>query len=226
MNDLKRVLNELKSFKNEKNIAGMARYGIVTKSALGISMPALRKMAKSIGKNHELALELWDSGIHEAKILASLVDIPKMVTSKQMDKWVKGFASWDVCDQCCMNLFDRTEYAREKALEWSKRKEEFVKRAGFAIMASLAVHDKKSGDEAFTIFFPVIERESADERNFVRKAVNWALRQIGKRNINLNRLAVKTAKNILKMDSKAAKWIAKDAIRELEGEKVMAKVGG
>lgn len=196
-----------------KNIAGMARFGINTQNALCISIPVLRKIAKEIGKSHKLALELYDSGIHEAKILAGMVDKPEKVTGKQIEKWVRGFDSWDVCDQVCSNLFDKTCFAWQKAISWSKRKEEFVKRAGFATMA---VHDKKASDEDFMKFFPLIKKESVDERNFVKKAVNWALRQIGKRNRNLKKEAIKTAREILKMNSKSARWIARDALRELE----------
>lgn len=225
----KTIISQLKSQKNPKNIAGMARFGISAKNTLGISMPYLRNMAKEIRNKakadkkgaenrHQLALDLWDSKIHEARILAGLIDEPSLVTEQQMEKWVKGFNSWDVCDQVCMNLFDKTEFAWTKPFEWSKRQEEFVKRTGFALMAALAFHDKKTDDEKFLKFFPLINRESTDERNFVRKAVNWALRQIGKRNKNLCREALKIAQEIQKEnpDNKTAKWIAGDATRELE----------
>jgi 3-methyladenine DNA glycosylase AlkD len=153
-----------------------------------------------------------------------MVDIPKLVTEKQMDDWVKDFNSWDLCDQCCSNLFDKTPFAYKKAIQWSRRKEEFVKRAGFTLMATLAVHDKRTENKVFEKFLPIIKRESADDRNFVKKAVNWALRQIGKRNRELNKEAVKTAKEILKMDSKAARWIAFDAIRELTSMSVKKRL--
>jgi 3-methyladenine DNA glycosylase AlkD len=214
------ILKELKSQSNPKNVEGMARFGINPKDTLGVSIPIIRKMGKEIGKNHELAQQLWSSGIHEARILAGLIDDSKLVDEEQMEKWAKDFDSWDVCDQVCMNLFDKTKYAYKKAMEWSSRKEEFVKRAAFALMASLSVHDKKAKDEDFIKFLPIIKRESTDERNFVRKAVNWALRQIGKRNSKLQKAAIKTAKEILKIDSKSARWIASDAIRELESRKI------
>lgn len=220
----KDILKKLKSHANPKNIKGMARFGINPKNTYGVSIPILRKMAKEIGKNHSLAQQLWDSGIHEAKILASMIDDPQKVTEKQMEQWVKDFDSWDVCDQVIGNLFDKTEFAFQKAIEWSKRKEEFVKRAGFVLMATLSVHDKEAGDKKFEQFFPVIIRKATDDRNFVKKAVNWALRQIGKRNPRLNRKATKTAKEIQKMDSKSAKWIASDAIRELTGEAVQKRL--
>jgi 3-methyladenine DNA glycosylase AlkD len=189
-------------------------------------MPALRGIARELGRDHHLAQELWASGIHEARILACLIDEPSLATEEQMELWVKEFDSWDLCDQCCSNLFDRTGLAFEKAVEWSGREEEFVKRAGFVLMACLAVHDKKAGDEAFLEFLPLIKREAQDSRNFVRKAVNWALRQIGKRNPNLNRAAIEAAREIQKMDSRAARWIASDALRELTGQKVQSRLKG
>jgi 3-methyladenine DNA glycosylase AlkD len=218
------ILKKLKSLSNPKNVAGMARFGINSKNTLGVSVPNLRKLAKTIGKDHKLAQRLWDSGIHEAKILASMIDDSKLVTEKQMDGWVGDFDSWDVCDQVCMNLFDKTSFAFEKATKWTKSSKEFVKRAGFSMMACLAWHDKKSNDKEFVKFFPIIKKESTDERNFVKKAVNWALRQIGKRNSKLNKEATKIAKEIQKIDSKTAKWIAKDSIKELESPAVQRKL--
>lgn len=212
------VIAKLKAYANptRKNFEGMARFGINTKNALCIGIPVLRKMAKEIGKDHKLALELYNSGIHEAKILASMVDEPEKVTEQQMEKWVKDFDSWDVCDQVCSNLFDKTCFVWQKAVSWSKRKEEFIKRAGFATMAALAVHNKKADDKDFIKLFSLIKKESVDERNFVKKAVNWALRQIGKRNRKLNQEAIKAAREIAEVNSKSAKWIARDALWELE----------
>ena len=181
------IISKLESLANPESVKGMARYGINPENTLGISIPQLRAMAKSIGKSHSLADELWRSGEHEARILAAMTDEPRKVTDEQLERWVKDIDSWDVCDMCCSNLFDRTKYARKKAVEWSGRKEEYVKRAGFSLMAALAVHDKGSPDDLFIGFLPVIERESTDERNYAKKAVNWALRQIGKRNAALNR---------------------------------------
>ena len=218
------IIKILKSQANPKNVAGMARFGISAKNTLGISMPYLRNFAKKIGKDHKLALQLWKSGIHEARILAALIDEPDKVTPAQMDNWIKGFDSWDVCDQVCMNLFDKAPFAYKKVVEYAKRQREFEKRTAFALMASLAWHDKKSSDSRFKMFFPIIKKASGDERNFVKKAVNWALRQTGKRNKNLNKLAIKTAKDILKIKSKSAQWIAKDALRELEGEAVQRRL--
>lgn len=211
----KEIIEKLRLQSNPKNVEGMARFGINPENTLGIPIPVLRQTAKEIGKNHALAQELWDSGIHEIKILAGMVDDQKQVTERQMDAWVKDFDSWDVCDQVCMNLFDKTPFAYEKAREWAQREEEFTRRAGFALMASLSAHDKTASDEKFLQFFPLIKKYSTDERNFVKKAVNWALRQIGKGKPNLLPKAIEVAKEIEKIDSKSTKWIAKDAIREL-----------
>lgn len=220
------ILNKLKSLSNPKAVEGMARYGINPENTYGISIPNLRKIARETGKNHALAQELWASGIHEARILASMIDDPKMATEEQLESWVKDFDSWDVCDQCCMNLFKKTGLAYRKAVEWSESDEEFVKRAGFVLMACLAVGDKKADDKQFEVFLPIIRREASDNRNFVKKAVNWALRQIGKRNANLNKKAIETSKEIQKMDSRSAKWIASDAIRELTSESVLKRLQG
>ena len=209
---------------NPANVAGMARYGINPENTLGISIPALRAIAKEIGKDHDLAQELWASGVHEARILAAFIDDPKQVTEAQMEQWVADFDSWDVCDQVCGNLFDRTAYAYPKALDWSSREEEFVKRAGFALMAWLPVHDKKARDEQFEIFFPAILRASTDGRNYVRKAVNWALRNIGKRNRALNQRAIATAQKIARIDSKTAHWIASDALKELTSLAIQSRL--
>lgn len=218
------IIARLKSMANPENVAGMARYGISTKNTLGISIYTLRPLAKEIGRDHELALELWESGIHEARILAAYVDDPTLISEEQMEHWVMDIDSWDVCDQVCSSLFDRTPYAYVKAFEWSERQEEFVKRAGFVLMAALSVHDKNAQDSQFEDFFPVIIREVMDERNYVKKAVNWALRQIGKRNRQLNDRAIQTAQEIKKIDSRAARWIATDALRELTGEKVQKRL--
>jgi 3-methyladenine DNA glycosylase AlkD len=222
--DSEKILKQLESLSNPEAVAGMARFGINPTNTYGVSIPVLRKMAKQIGKSHLLAEELWNSDIHEALILAPMIDFPDMVTEKQMERWVKNFDSWDICDQCCSNLFDKTKFAHKKAIEWSKRREEFVKRAGFVLMATLAVHDKEADHQKFLRFLPVIKREATDERNFVKKAVNWALRQIGKRNSALNKIAIQTAKEIQKIDSKSAKWIASDALRELTSGAVQKKL--
>lgn len=228
--DIIERLREL-SNPNPKDLAGMARFGINVENAWVISMPELRKYGKEIIKKvqdenvrHNLALQVWDSKIHEARILAALIDVPTLVTEDQMERWVSNFDSWDICDQVCSNLFDKTEFAYKKVTEWSKRQEVFVRRAGFVLMAALAVHDKKAADSSFIDFLEIIKSEAADSRNFVRKAISWALRQIGKsRTKNLYDLSLKTAKDILNQtqndkseDAKAARWVANDTIRELE----------
>lgn len=210
------VIESLKQWADDSRLEGMKRYGIDTSKAMGVTMPEIRKLAKEIKKDHALALELWKTGIRECQILASLVDDYKQVSPEQIDQWVGDFNSWEVCDQTCGNLFVRTPYAIEKALEYSTSKKEFVKRAGFVLMAELQVHNKKVSDKELMQFFPIIEREAWDDRNFVKKAVNWALRQIGKRNAALNIIAIETAKRVEQQGSKAAKWIAKDALKELE----------
>jgi 3-methyladenine DNA glycosylase AlkD len=218
------VLETLHSLSNPEAVSSMARFGIKTDKAFGVSVPALRKLARSIGKDHHLAQDLWDSRLHEARELATMIADPKQVTEDSMERWVKDIDSWDVCDHCCGNLWDKTPFAYRKARDWSRRPEEFVKRASFSLMAALAVHDKAANDDAFIKFLPIIKRESIDERNFVKKAVNWALRQIGKRNRNLNRQAIETAREIQKLDSKPARWIAADALRELTNEKVQSRI--
>ncbi|MEI7640014.1 MAG: DNA alkylation repair protein [bacterium] len=218
------VIKKIRSMANKKNVEGMARFGINSKNTLGVPMGRLRELAKKLKNEHTLALKLWASGIHEAKILASIIDDPEKVTEKQMDLWVKDFDSWDVCDQTCMNLFGNTKYAYKKVYAWAKRKEEFVRRASFAMIAVLAWHDEKAENEVFVKMLPLIKKYATDERNFVRKAVNWALRHIGKRNMALNKEALKTAKEMEKQASKTERWIAKDAIRELTSPKIQARV--
>lgn len=226
-----KVVRTLEEFGNPENVTGMARFGISSHNTLGVPMPVLRDLAKEVSRDpivktsrHQLALELWKTGIHEARILAGLIDDPELVSDSQMENWVMDFDSWDVCDQVCSNLFDKTRFAVRKVDQWTKRREEFVKRAGFVLMAALAVHDKDADDGTFVKFLTVIKREASDERNFVRKAVNWALRGIGKRNLSLNRSAIKFAKEIQRMESKAARWIASDALRELTGIAVLKRL--
>ena len=218
------VIDKLKSLADSAYLAGMTYFAIKTDKALGVSAPRMRKLAKKIGTDHKLAMQLWESDIHEAKVLAALIDDPKQVTKSQMNAWVRQFDNWAVCDACCGVLFDKTPFAWAKAVEWPKRKEEFVKRAGFVLMAALAVHDKRAPDKNFVPFFDIIKQHADDERNFVKKAVNWALRQIGKRNRLLNKKAVAVAKEIREMDSPAARWIAADAIRELTNKKILARL--
>ena len=209
------LLARLQSHANPANVAGMARFGINSENTLGVPIPVLRRMAKETGRSHSVAHDLWASGIHEARILATLVEEPERVTPRQMDAWARQFDSWDICDQACMNLFRYTPFAFEKAAEWARAKPEFVRRAGFALMAALAGKAKGAPDAPFEAFFPLIAEAAGDNRNFVKKAVNWALRGIGKRNPALREKAMAVAERIRLQDSRAAKWIAGDALREL-----------
>jgi 3-methyladenine DNA glycosylase AlkD len=221
---VKDVLDKLRSKARPDQLSGMARYGMSIDRRLGVSVPDMRKLAKETGKDHLLALELWKTSIAEARIVAALVDEPDKLTEQQMEDWVKDIDSWDVCDQVCMNLFEKTTLAWKKIVDWSEREEEFVKRTAFSLIACLAWHDKTASDEKIMNLLPVIKAGATDERNFVKKAVNWALRTIGKRNLNLNKAALDTAREIQKLDSKAARWVAADAIRELESEAVQARL--
>jgi 3-methyladenine DNA glycosylase AlkD len=218
------VMKELKSKARPENVEGMARFGITGGKRLGLSMPELRKMGKSIGKDHGLALKLWGTKIPDAMILAALIDDPSKVTEKQADSWVRDIGSWDVCDQLCMNLFERIPFAEIKILEWSKRDEEYVKRVPYAMIACIAWHDKNASDDYLMGFFPIIKSGATDNRNYVKKAVSWALRHIGKKNLNLNKKALELAREIKDIDSKAARWIASDVIRELESDAVQKRL--
>lgn len=208
---------------NATNVEGMARFGINPKNTLGISLYDLRPLAKTIPKNHKLALALWKTGVHETRLLAPMIDIASETTEEQLEEWVSDFDSWDICDQCCGNLFKDTKFAKKKIWQWSKRKEEFVKRTAFVLICEFAYHDKTAKNEEFEKYFALIKREATDERNFVRKAVNWALRNIGKRNLALNKKAIAVAQDLKKMDNKTARWIAADALRELQSEAVQKR---
>jgi 3-methyladenine DNA glycosylase AlkD len=224
MASVKDVLDKLQSMAQPEYLEGMAKYGMAVEQRLGVSVPDMRKLAKEIGKDHKLALDLWSTGIAEARIVAAMVGDPDKLTEEQMEDWVKGINSWDVCDQVCMNLFEKNQLSWKKIVDWAEREEEFVKRTAFSLLACLAWHDKKVSDEKFLELLPVIIRGATDERNFVKKAVNWALRNIGKRNLNLNEAAINTAKEIQRLDSKAARWIASDALRELQSEAIQTRL--
>lgn len=221
---MEEILNRLKEKARPDQLEGMAKFGMAVEERLGVSIPEMRKIVKDVGKDHKLALELWRTGIVEARIVAAMIDEHEKLTEKQMEDWVKDINSWDVCDQVCMNLFEKTPLALKKIFDWSRREEEFVKRTSFALIACLAWHDKKAGDEKFVKLLPVIKGGATDDRNFVKKAVNWALRNIGKRNPNLNKAAIKAAKEIQQIDSKTARWIASNAIKELESEAVQRRL--
>ena len=224
MTTLDEVLDKLNEKAKSDQFDGMARFGIVGDQRMGVSVPDMRRIAKDIGKYHQLALDLWETGIPEAMIVAGMVAEPDKLTEEQMEDWVVDINSWDICDQVCMNLFEKSPYAEQKIFEWSAREEEFVKRTAYALIACLAWHDKDASDQAFTKYFPVIKNGSTDDRNFVKKAVNWALRNIGKRNIELNQAAIQVAREIQAVDSKSARWIASNAIRELESDKVQERL--
>jgi len=218
------IIKNIKLLSDPKNVEGMARYGINPEMNYGVSIRDLRLMAGDIGTNHELALRLWASGIRDARLLATLVADPNKLTESQAEEMVSGIDSWDICDGFCMNLVRHASFARTKAREWSGRKEEFVKRAGFSLMATLAVHAKKSPDSDFEALLPLIIREASDDRNYVKKSVNWALRSIGKRNIALNKASLRVARELSQSTSTSARWIGRDAVRELESEAVIKKI--
>jgi 3-methyladenine DNA glycosylase AlkD len=222
--DLEDILNALKRHASKRNVQGMARFGINSRNTLGVNVPVLRDIARQHRNDHSLALQLWNTDIHEARLIAGFIDDPALVTERQIEAWVKDFDSWDICDLVCSNLIDKTTFAYMKAKEWPCRKEEYVKRAGFVLMAALSVHDKKATDKVFIEFLPIIKAGADDERNFVKKAVNWALRQIGKRNLRLNQKAVMAAKDILRSGSRSGRWIASDALRELTDKNTLARL--
>ncbi len=219
-----RAVRELERLGEKRNVEGMARFGIRAKKVYGVSKPKLDELAREIGKDHELGMELWNTGIHDARILGALISEAEKVTATQMERWVKDFDNWDVCDGTCCHLFVFANAAWKKAFAWTRRKREFEKRAGFAMAAFLVVHDKKAADGVYLKFLKAIEREAWDERNFVRKAVNWALRNIGKRNLRLNRAAILSAERIRRQNTRAARWIAGDTLRELQSEAVQRRL--
>ena len=222
--DIEGILKRLEALARPGTLEHKARFAIKTENAYGVWIPDLRALAKELGRDHDLARELWRIDCRETRILAAMVGEPARVDEALMEEWVVCFRDWEVCDQCCMNLFEKTDLSWKKALEWSGRPEEFVKRAGFVLMARLAVSNKTAADERFEVFFPIIVREATDPRNFVKKAANWALRQIGKRNMVMNARAVETAREIQALGDRTAKWIAADALRELTDEKIRQRL--
>jgi 3-methyladenine DNA glycosylase AlkD len=224
--DVATVIASLKRQGSPKIREGMARYAIPSDKAFGISVGALRQYAKRLGPNHELAAALWKSGFYEARMLASFVDDPACVTPEQMDRWCKDFDNWAICDTACFALFDRTPHAWRMVNKWARSRDEFVKRASFALLASLTVHDKLAGDAPFVKGLALVERGATDERNFVKKAVNWALRSIGKRSAALNAAAVGVAKRLGESTNPSARWVGKDALRELASPAVQKRLAG
>lgn len=219
-----RVLRELKLLSNPRVREKMAYFGVRVQKALGISTPRLHALARRIGKNQQLAEQLWRSGVHEARILAALIGEADKITARQMERWARDFNAWDVVDASCCYLYAAATPAWQQAESWSRRPEEFVKRAAFSLVAFLSYKDKRASDARFERFLRIIKREARDERNFVRKAVNWALRNIGKRNLRLNRAAIRVAERIRRQSSRSARWIAADALRELRSGAVQSRL--
>lgn len=223
-NEVQAVVASLKRLGTRKTRDGMARYAIPSDNAFGVTVGAIRDMGKRLGRNHDLALALWQTGWYEARMLAAFVDEPDCVTSAQMERWCKDFDNWAVCDHICFHLFDKTPHAFKKVVEWADRRNEFEKRAAFALLASLGVHDKKAVDEEFARCLPLIEHASTDERNFVKKGVSWALRVVGRRSVDLNEASVKLAQKLVGSENPAARWIGKDAFKELTSKTVTSRL--
>lgn len=222
--EVESALAWLKRHSSKRNREGMARYAIVSDTALGVSVANIRVLGKRLGRNHELALALWETGVYEARMLTAFVDEPARVSSAQMDRWCRDFDNWAICDALCFHLFDRTSQAFAKVTQWSDKRAEFVKRAAFALLASLALHDKTTGDEPFLASLPLIEHAATDDRNFVKKGVSWALRGVGRRNAVLNAAAVKLAQRLSDSPSAPARWVGKDAHRELTSAAVTRRL--
>lgn len=220
------MISQLRGFANPRNRDGMSRFGITTESALGVSVPQIRSIAKGCPKSTELAQELWQSGIHEARILAALVANPKDFPATRMDEWVADFDSWDVCDQCCGVLFKHTPFAVDKVRQWAASDLEYTRRAAFALVAVLSLKSSKLSDDEFEGFLSLVKTHAADSRNMVKKAVNWALRQIGKRNLHLHALALELSRELKESPSSTTRWIGADAFRELSNEKIIARIKG
>ncbi len=222
--EVQAALNWLKRHGSKRNRDGMARYAIVSANVLGVSVANIRVLAKKLGRNHELAHALWATGVYEARMLSSFVADPTRVTPNEMDRWCRDFDNWAICDTLCFHLFDRTPHAFAKVRQWSDKRAEFVKRAAFALLASLALHDKTTGDEPFLATLPLIERAAIDDRNFVKKGVSWALRGVGRRSSALHTAAVALARRLVDSPEAAARWVGRDALRELTSEAVVRKV--
>jgi 3-methyladenine DNA glycosylase AlkD len=222
--DRRQILAWLENKGSRRNVAGMARYGIVARHVFGVSMGTLLTLKKRVGTDHALSLALWDSGWYEARLLAALIGDPARVTRRQMNAWAAAFENWADCDTVCFHLFDRTPFAWQKARQWAASPREFVKRAAFALMASLALHDKAAPDRSFRAFLPIIEKGAHDERNFVKKGVSWALRSIGRRSPALNTASLVVARRLAASPDAAARWVGKDALRDLASPKVRARL--
>jgi 3-methyladenine DNA glycosylase AlkD len=222
--DVDDVIASLKRLATKKVRDGMARYAIPSDNAFGVSVGTLQKLAKELGRNHDLAAALWETGWYEARMLACYVDDPARVTSGQMDRWSRDFDNWAIVDTVCFVLFDRTPHAWRKVGQWATRREEFIRRAAFALLWGLTVHDKKSGDEPFIDGLALVERAASDDRHFVKKSVNMALRAVGKRNSSLHAAALAVAKRLSQSDEPPSRWVGKDALRELSSPKVRSRL--
>jgi 3-methyladenine DNA glycosylase AlkD len=218
------VIAELRRLSSKKTKDGMARYAIPSENAFGVPVGVIRALAKRLGKSHALAEELWKTGHYEARMLATFVDDPARVTPAQMDRWCKDFDSWAICDTACFALFDRTPHALAKVKAWAKSDDEFVKRAAFALLASLTVHGKEVTEAQFVRCLPLVERAAQDERNFVKKAVNWALRSLGKKSPALNVAAIAASERLAQQPGAAPRWVGKNALRELSGPSVQRRL--
>ena len=221
---VREVLAFLERRGSKKNRDGMARYAITAPKVFGVSVADLHRLAKRLGRDHDLALALWETGWYEARMLAAFVDEPARVTSSQMDRWAKDFDNWAICDTHCFHLFDRTPHAWKKVRQWSRRREEFVKRAAFALLAGIALHDKKAPDDPFLEALPLAERAAADERNFVKKGVSWALRTVGRRNQTLNTATVALARRLVASADTAPGWVGRDVFKELTSPAVQKRL--
>jgi 3-methyladenine DNA glycosylase AlkD len=218
------ALEALDAMSTRRDRENLARFGITARKAFGVSMANIQTLAKRLGRSHELAAALWETGGYEARLLTSFVDEPARVTPAQMDRWCRGFDNWGICDTLCFHLFDRTPHAWGKVAQWHDRRGEFVKRAAFALLASLALHDKSAGDQRFVQSLALIERAASDDRNFVKKGVSWALRLIGRRNLALNADAVVLARRLSTSPAAAARWIGKGALKELTSPMVQRRL--
>jgi 3-methyladenine DNA glycosylase AlkD len=218
------ILRKLEKRGSKANREGMARYGIVADRVFGVSVETIRSMAKDLGRDHSLALALWDTGWYEARMMTAFVDEPNRVTSSQMDAWARDFGNWAICDGLCFHLFDKTEHKWKKIQQWSNRKDEFVKRAAFALLAGVALHDKKEGDPPFMKSLQLIERAADDERNFVKKGVSWALRSIAHRNKTLHAASLDLANNLAASDDRTERWIGKDVLKDITRPAIVRKI--
>lgn len=222
--DVDAVLKSLKSRGSQANIDGMARYAIQSPKALGVSLADLRRMAKELGRNHALALELWETGWHEARMLASFIADPNEITASQMDRWVRDFDNWAITDTVCFSLFDRTPHAWSKVDQWTRRRGEFERRAAFALLASMALHDEWGPDAEYRKRLPLVKKYASDERNFVKKGVSWALHGIGCRSAALNAAAIEVAEDLASSSNRTERWVGKDALRKLRSAPTAKRV--